>query len=249
MSGKLCVLPAPLFDVSERSFERPGAGPSVGFTPLAQSLLWLAAGDRVRRATGEAEEMLFVLEGDGRLSCAGAEQPLEPEAGACFSAGSEYQLRAGAGGLRLVCVRVPDPVKGRRREPGVAVRRLRDQSAEAATTDREFRIVADPANGLASATTFVGYIPSKRAPEHFHTYDEVVYVLEGEGRFHAQGAAEPVGPGSCISLPARVVHCLENTGRGFMRVLGVFRPAGSPAAAYYPDGTPAYPGLAPVAPS
>jgi hypothetical protein len=25
-----------------------------------------------------------------------------------------------------------------------------------------------------------------------------------------------------------------------MRVLGVFRPAGSPAAAYYPDGTPAY---------
>jgi hypothetical protein len=25
-----------------------------------------------------------------------------------------------------------------------------------------------------------------------------------------------------------------------MRVLGVFRPAGSPAAAFYPDGTPAY---------
>jgi hypothetical protein len=24
-------------------------------------------------------------------------------------------------------------------------------------------------------------------------------------------------------------------------VLGVFRPAGSPAAAFYPDGTPAYP--------
>jgi hypothetical protein len=25
-----------------------------------------------------------------------------------------------------------------------------------------------------------------------------------------------------------------------MRVVGVFRPAGSPAAAYYPDGTPAF---------
>ena len=25
-----------------------------------------------------------------------------------------------------------------------------------------------------------------------------------------------------------------------MRVVAVFRPAGSPAAAYYPDGTPAY---------
>jgi hypothetical protein len=32
-----------------------------------------------------------------------------------------------------------------------------------------------------------------------------------------------------------------------MRVLGVFRPAGSPAAAYYPDGTPAQVAGAPEA--
>ena len=31
-----------------------------------------------------------------------------------------------------------------------------------------------------------------------------------------------------------------------MRVVAVFRPAGSPAAAFYPDGTPAYPGIDPV---
>jgi hypothetical protein len=31
-----------------------------------------------------------------------------------------------------------------------------------------------------------------------------------------------------------------------MRVVAVFRPAGSPAAAYYPDGTPAYAGTPPV---
>ena len=43
-------------------------------------------------------------------------------------------------------------------------------------------------------------------------------------------------------LPARVVHCLHNTGDSMMRVVAVFRPAGSPAAAYYADGTPAYPG-------
>jgi hypothetical protein len=35
------------------------------------------------------------------------------------------------------------------------------------------------------------------------------------------------------------VHCLENVGPGEMQVLGVFRPAGSPAEAYYPDGTQA----------
>jgi oxalate decarboxylase/phosphoglucose isomerase-like protein (cupin superfamily) len=55
-----------------------------------------------------------------------------------------------------------------------------------------------------------------------------------------------VKAGTCIGLPARVVHCLENTGAGVMRVLAVFRPAGSPAAAYYPDGTPVYPGLEPL---
>jgi oxalate decarboxylase/phosphoglucose isomerase-like protein (cupin superfamily) len=33
------------------------------------------------------------------------------------------------------------------------------------------------------------------------------------------------------------VHCLANTGDSELRLLGVFRPAGSPAEAYYPDGT------------
>jgi nitroreductase len=53
------------------------------------------------------------------------------------------------------------------------------------------------------------------------------------------GETEPLRPGTAIHLPARLVHCLENTGPGEMHVLGVFRPAGSPAVAYYPDGTQA----------
>jgi hypothetical protein len=31
-----------------------------------------------------------------------------------------------------------------------------------------------------------------------------------------------------------------------MRLVAVFRPGGSPAAAYYPDGTPAYEGTQPL---
>ncbi len=124
----------------------------------------------------------------------------------------------------------------------VVVRRLADQEAQDATTDRWYRIVADPSTGLRSATHFVGYIPTERAPEHFHTYDEVIYVLDGEGAFHAGGEHTPITAGSTIELPARTVHCLENTGQDVMRLVAVFRPAGSPAAAYYPDGTPAYPG-------
>ncbi len=105
---------------------------------------------------------------------------------------------------------------------------------------REFRIVADPTTGLRSATHFVGYIPIGRAPDHFHTYDEVIHVLDGEGVMHVGGEERPLGPGTAIELPARTVHCLENTGDRVMRVVAVFRPAGSPAAAYYPDGTPAH---------
>ena len=108
-----------------------------------------------------------------------------------------------------------------------------------ATAGREFTLLAHPENGCESVTQFRGYIPPGRAPDHFHKYDEVVYVLAGEGAFHVDGASAPLSAGSCIHLPARLIHCLENHGPGEMQVLGVFRPAGSPAEAYYPDGTKA----------
>ena len=118
------------------------------------------------------------------------------------------------------------------------------ESAEAgeATAGRRFRLLATPERGCASVTQFVGFIPVGRAPDHFHTYDEVIYVLDGHGVMHASGFEQSLRPGSCIQLPARTVHCVENTGEEPMRVVAVFRPPGSPAAAFYSDGTPAYQG-------
>jgi mannose-6-phosphate isomerase-like protein (cupin superfamily) len=198
------------------------------------------------RSSGDAEEVLFIVGGHARLTAAGSSHGLEPESGAYIPPGCSYELEnTGERRLRIVAVRIPDPEPGAGMRTPV-IRRLADQEAHEATTDREFRIVADPATGLRSATHFVGYIPTKRAPDHFHTYDEVIYVLDGEGVFHADGQQRPLGPGSCIELAARTVHCLENTGDRVMRVVAVFRPAGSPAAAYYPDGTPAYAGMPPV---
>jgi mannose-6-phosphate isomerase-like protein (cupin superfamily) len=108
-----------------------------------------------------------------------------------------------------------------------------DAEAGTATAGRMFRLLAP----CSSVTQFVGYIPVGRAPDHFHTYDEVVYVLEGDGALHIDGESAPLRAGTCVHLPKGLVHCLENTGPGEMQVLGVFRPAGSPAEAYYPDGT------------
>ena len=239
---------------------------------LEQALVECAPGHAVARATGDAEEVLFVVSGTGELWVGGEGHALEPETGVNLGPGQDYELRNETSDpMRTVCVRIrasPDPVAGRdderaaggavdqgdgrvpdpaaggaaERDGRIVVRRLADQQAQDATTDRMFRIVADPSTGLRSATHFVGYVPPGRAPDHFHTYDEVIYVLDGEGAMHIGAEHTPVGAGSRIELPARTVHCLENTGDRVLRLVAVFTPAGSPAAAYFPDGTPAYPG-------
>lgn len=220
-------------------------------TELEQAVIECAPRASISRATGEVEEVLFVLAGNGGLALDGNRYELEPESGAYLAPGEEYKLdNPGSEPLRVVSVRIPDPVTpaadAEAGEARAVVRRLAEQEEQEATTSRTFRIVADPSTGLQSATHFVGYVPTDRAPDHFHTYDEVIYVLEGEGTLHAGGDRTPVAAGSCLELPAGTVHCLENTGEDVMRLVAVFRPAGSPAAAYYPDGTPAYPGMPPV---
>jgi quercetin dioxygenase-like cupin family protein len=106
---------------------------------------------------------------------------------------------------------------------------LRDCAVQV-TGDRRFRVLFGPGSGCDAATQFVGEIPPGRAPEHSHPYDEVVLVLEGTGVLHAGPASQPLTPGSCVHLPPGQAHCLENTGAGTLRVLGVFHPGGSPAA-------------------
>jgi mannose-6-phosphate isomerase-like protein (cupin superfamily) len=219
-------------------------------TPLAldQAVIECEPRGSLARASGKAEEVLFVIEGSGALRAGSESHALEPETGAYLPPGSEYALEnEGSEPLRLVSVRVaaPDPPADGT-PPRIVVRRLADQEDQAATTERLFRIVSDPSTGLRSATQFVGYVPAARAADHFHTYDEVIFVLEGTGTFSAGDGIRPIGPGSQIELPARTVHCLENTGQGVMRLVAVFRPAGSPAYAYYPDGSPAYPGTPPL---
>ena len=74
-----------------------------------------------------------------------------------------------------------------------------------------------------------------RAPDHFHEYEEVLVVLQGEGRMWAGETSTGIATGSCVFLPRGQVHCVENTGDGELRLLGVFHPAGSPAVRYSPD--------------
>ena len=185
------------------------------------------------RRDDERDEVLYVLAGNGTLTVAGESHELEPGTGAFFARGTAWRV-ADAGDLRVLSVLINDPLPATTSHAVIAAG-VRGK----ATAGREFTLLAHPDEGCESVTQFVGEIPPGRAPNHFHRYDEVVYVLGGEGAFHADGDTAELRAGSCVHLPARLVHCVENTGAGELRVLGVFRPAGSPAEAYYPDGTAA----------
>jgi len=173
-----------------------------------------------------------VLSGSGTATLGEARTELAPGTAAFVARGTSWRVD-GADRLVVLSVLIREPLPAQ----GHAVLDVAESAADSATAGRQFRLLATPEVGCTSVTQFVGYIPVGRAPDHFHTYDEVVYVLEGEGALHIGGETAALKPGSAVHLPARLVHCLENTGPGEMQVLGVFRPAGSPAEAYYPDGT------------
>ena len=109
--------------------------------------------------------------------------------------------------------------------------RLGDKAA-IPTADRWYRVLVDDEVGSEQVTQFVGSIPPGRAPDHFHQYEEVLFILRGEGRMWAGETNTAIGPGSCIYLPRGQVHCVENTGSDELRLLGVFYPAGSPSVRY-----------------
>jgi len=158
------------------------------------------------RAT--SDEVLYILEGDEGIH---------------LPAGTEISIGASTVviGVRAGFSR---PSRG-----GPHSVRLSDQPIQR-TGDRWYRELIQ-----SEITQFVGSIPPGRAPDHFHLYEEVLCILMGSGFLWADGKRTPVGPGSCVYLPKRQVHCLENSGSDELRLLGVFYPAGSPAVRYGVD--------------
>jgi mannose-6-phosphate isomerase-like protein (cupin superfamily) len=167
-------------------------------------------------AAGQGEAW-YVIAGSGELRDTA---PLRPGTAVWLPGTAAYQV-AGAG-LHVLAVTLLAPDIG----TACCFTHFDDCEPEY-TGDREFRVLLSA--GL-TLTMFNGRIPPGRAPEHQHTYDEVVHILAGHGVVHLDGSATPIGPGTSIYLPPYQPHCLENTGDGVLEVLGVFHPAGSPAA-------------------
>jgi mannose-6-phosphate isomerase-like protein (cupin superfamily) len=205
---------------------------SSGCERLEQRVIRFAPGRSLERGDAERQEVLYVVLGSGTLLLGGDVHPLEPETGVFIAPGEAYSIEnPGPDEILVVSVTAPESDVGVGENRKVTVR-YDDQPSLGATAEREFRYLVNQDAGCLEVTQFVGEIPPSRAPEHHHTYDEVVYVIEGDGVFHIGGDDVPMSAGTCIHLPPLVRHCLENTGTEKMRVLGVFHPSGDPSRAY-----------------
>lgn len=216
------------------------AGRASGAAAISLRVLELAPGRSPALGGAACDEVLYLLEGAGTLLLDGASHPIEPDTGFYVRPGARFEIdNPGPLPMLLASSRCPDPdqdpqagvpapLEGDLPSPVV---RLSERAAEV-TGDRWYRVLIDGKAGSGQVTQFVGAIPPGRAPDHYHEYEEVLCILQGRGRMWAGASSTPIARGSCIFLPRRQVHCVENTGDTELRLLGVFYPAGSPAVRY-----------------
>lgn len=200
----------------------PGISPAI-VNPNAEEVLYVAAGAGVCHIDGS----LFNL----RRGCAVFVPP-----------GAAYTIE-NAGGETLCIVSACCPEDSGRRvveQPPAAASgdhpRLMVHEDERedirAGEDRIFRYLVHTDLGCRQVTQFAGWIPPSRAPFHYHTYEEVIFILEGSGMVHVDEEACEFNAGSSIYFPAGVRHCVENSGNTTIKLLGAFYPSGSPGVAY-----------------
>jgi mannose-6-phosphate isomerase-like protein (cupin superfamily) len=212
--------------------ERTCAGPGVTEAVMLDDRHGCHGLSQVRRSVTGGATLTGTAQGSGESwYVVGGSATLN--AGVEMRAGTAVWLPAGTGyrcavheDLELLTVTVRAASPGDER---LLVRTLEDCEPER-TGDREFRVLLGTPDDHLTITEFVGLIPPGRAPEHRHTYDEVVHVLSGTGVVHLGAASVPIGPGTSVYLPPLRPHCQENTGTTPLVVLGVFHPSGSPAA-------------------
>jgi mannose-6-phosphate isomerase-like protein (cupin superfamily) len=213
-------------------------GPSTGAKAVSLQIMELGEGRSPLIRNEEVDEVFYYLESfeeDRASRCTvqldGKRFDLEPDTGFYLRAGKVLSV-FNPTNIPVILVSVQCPKSGNNKDtpsfPGVG---LTDRAATP-TADRWFRVLVDDEVGSSQVTQFVGSIPPGRAPDHFHQYEEVLFILRGQGRMWAGQTNTPIGPGSCIYLPRTQVHCVENTGTDELRLLGVFYPAGSPGVRY-----------------
>jgi mannose-6-phosphate isomerase-like protein (cupin superfamily) len=190
-----------------------------------------------------AEEVLYVASGVGVCRVGGLGLSLRRGCAVFVPPGATYTMEnAGPETLRIVSTCCPEDSERRvvdrvmSSETSGELRKLMVHEDERkdirAGEDRIFRYLVHTDLGCRQVTQFAGWIPPSKAPFHYHTYEEVIFILEGSGMVHVDEEACEFHPGSSIYFPAGVRHCVENSGDTTIKLLGAFYPSGSPGVAY-----------------
>ena len=220
---------------------------AMGARDIAQFVSTYSEGVSPARRNPVGEEVIYVVSGSGTCFIDGYSYALAPGTAVYVPPGSVYQIEnlddrgRGVNDIEIVSVCCPedeeaqvgiDPVL-RPPQDTKPFRTVREsESKPTPAGDRSFTLLVNQEIGARRVTQFLGVIPPGRAPMHHHTYEEAIYILEGEGCVHTEDGDATFKPGSSIYLPRLVKHCLENTGSKSIRLLGVFHPSGSPADTY-----------------
>src|SRR5205085_8539357 len=161
---------------------------TMGARDIAQTVSLYDKGLSPARRNPTAEEVLYVVSGEG----------------ACLIDGHRYRLAAGTAvyvppastcqiesrdPLAIVSVRCPED-EAESVEAVTALpldtkplRTVREEDQKAIPTgDRTFKLLINQEAGAHRVTQFIGIIPPGRAAMHHHTYEEAIFILEGEGR-------------------------------------------------------------------
>lgn len=205
---------------------------SNGSSVLELHLARYGPGRSSSHALEGVQEIMYAVSGKGSLLVAGQSHELEPGTAAYLTAGESYEID-NPGPEELLIVSATAPQDAGDTQATARTVRYSDQPTLPASGDREFRYLVTDEVGCKDATQFFGVIAPGRAPDHSHVYDEVIYVLEGEGVFHGGGQDRPVRAGSCIHIPPFFVHSLENSGDASMSIVATFHPSGDPASRAY----------------
>lgn len=202
---------------------------------LEQRVIRFGPGRSAERQLAGQQEVMYIVEGQGRLHLDGKTHELESNMGVFLAPGETYSVEnTGPQDLHVLSVLAPEDRAEAAGERKVTVR-FDDQPELEASVERSFRYLVNEDVGCFDVTQFMGIVQPSKAPFHSHTYDEVGYIVAGEGTAHVGGDSFPLQAGSCFHLPPDEVHCIENSGSGPMRILGVFHPSGSPANRTYQD--------------
>lgn len=188
----------------------------------------------------QSEAVLFIRSGTGTATISGREFPVAPETGVLVRPGEGFRIRADGEILRLLLTACPQAQAPEslsfmpanfdeslpRRAGGV------DATLREPMADRFYQILVGERPAESQITGFIGEIPLSRAAAHRHLYEEAIMILAGEGFLWTERARAPVAPGDILFLPRKVLHSLECTSPGGLRLMGVFYPSGSPAVNY-----------------